>query len=59
MNWKIRYNGWIITHDPMGKLACYRNDDSPLEWCYFGDNLAEIKDEIDRREYLVNLGKED
>lgn len=55
-NWKRHYNGWIITHDPMGMIACYRNDDSPLQWCYFGGTLAEIKREIDSRETVAKLG---
>ena len=53
--WHINYNGWRITHDPYGNLACYRIAGDVLEWCYFGDTLAEIKEEIDRREMLVNM----
>ena len=49
--WHIRYKGWIITHDPLGQLACYRlGYDSPLVWCYFSDRVSGIKEEIDRRE---------
>ena len=55
-NWKVRYNGWIITHDPMGKLACYREGGNVLEWCYFGSTMDEIKSKIDEREYIARLG---
>lgn len=54
-NWKVRYNGWIITHDPMGKLACYREEGNTLEWCYFDNTMEEIKRKIDEREYLANF----
>lgn len=50
-SWKRYYRGWVIKHDPLGKLACYRTATTALEWCYFGDNVQEIKAEIDRREF--------
>lgn len=53
--WRIRYKGWIITHDPLGTLACYRDDGSPIVWCYFGCSVDVIKLMIDRREHTANL----
>lgn len=48
--WHINYKGWRITHDGYGKLACYRLEGDTLKWCYFGNTVADIKAEIDRRE---------
>ncbi len=50
--WHINYKGWRIRHDPLGKLACYYTESNLWEWCYFGDTLADIKQEIDRRMYV-------
>lgn len=47
--WCRYYKGWVITHDPMGKLACYYLEGPGLYWCYFGDSVQEIKQGIDRR----------
>ena len=47
--WKIYYHGWVITHDPLGTLACYWDGDNTLNWCYFGTTLAAIKRMIDER----------
>ena len=57
--WKIYYKGWVIKHDPLGKVACYRVAGYALEWCYFGSTVAEIKAEIDRREYVASLGTDE
>lgn len=53
--WHINYRGWRICHDPLGAIACYRLGEGPLEWCYFGRTVAEIKSEIDRREATAGL----
>ena len=53
--WKIRYKGWVITHDPYGELACYRDDGTSLVWCYFGSSVAVIKQEIDNREFILYI----
>lgn len=52
--WRRKYRGWIITHDPYGTLACYREAGNTLEWCYFGCSVDVIKMEIDKREALAN-----
>lgn len=51
--WSRVYKGWVITHDPLGTLACYRLDRSPPCWCYFGSSIDVIKREIDMREMLA------
>ena len=48
--WRITYRGWRITHDPLGRLACYRLSGRELYWCYPGITVAAIKAAIDRRE---------
>lgn len=53
--WKIRYHGWIITHDAYGTLACYREAGDSIIWCYFGCSLDVIKREIDLREYYAEV----
>ncbi len=50
--WKIKYKGWVITHDPYGRLVCYLEKGSELEWCYFGATIEAIKAEIDWREMV-------
>ena len=52
--WERRYKGWVITHDPYGMLACYREEGPELRWCYFGCSVDVIKMEIDRREFLAD-----
>ena len=54
--WRITYRGWRITHDPLGRLACYRLSGRELRWCYFGNSLFLIKHNIDQREdYLERI----
>ena len=55
--WHINYKGWRITHDPLGKLACYWIEGGTLNWCYFGNSINSIKAEIDRREFLHGLNR--
>ena len=55
--WKIRYKGYIITHDSFGCLACYREDGSVLDWIYLGCSIDVIKFEIDRRVDISNKEK--
>lgn len=53
--WSIKYKGWIITHDPYGTMACYKlGFDTPLQWCYFGNSLEEVKRRIDEIEMISN-----
>lgn len=56
--WKRYYRGWVIKHDPLGKLACYRIATPMLEWCYFGNTVQKIKEEIDRRENNYEMENE-
>ena len=56
--WMITYKGWRITHDPLGHLACYRLAGRELYWCYPASTVEGIKNEIDRREDLLQRLRE-